>query len=97
MRLSFKIDNPFYKPRAEKIPQKDLFYRHWTLSKNKSLEIQITRFKSTYMLFDFLVDLHWWGYDHQGPEFRTDILGWFFNVKIYDHRHWDYENHCWEK
>lgn len=97
MRLSLKINNPFYKPPAEEQPQKDYFYKHWTVSKNKSAEIQITNFKSTQTALDFVFDLHWWGSDHQGPEFRIELLGFMFDLKIYDHRHWDYENHRWEE
>lgn len=97
MRLSFKIDNPFYKPSAEEKSQTDYVYRHWTLSKNKSAELQITNFKSTQTVFDFLVDLHWWGSDHQGPKLNFELLGFMFSLSMYDHRHWDYENHCWEQ
>jgi hypothetical protein len=25
------------------------------------------------------------------------VLGYYFSAKIYDVRHWDYENHCWEE
>jgi hypothetical protein len=25
------------------------------------------------------------------------VLGYYFSAKIYDIRHWDYTNHCWEE
>jgi hypothetical protein len=97
MRLSLKIDNLFYSPPIKEKSQVDYFYKHWTLTKNKSAEIQITNFKSFQTVFDFLIDLHWWGSDHQGPDFRVETLGVMFNIKVYDHRHWDYETHRWEE
>lgn len=95
MRLTFRLLNPFYKTNND-FESKDYFYRHWTLSKNKSAEIQISRF-DRFHLIDCTVDLHWWGDDHAGPALDLNFLGYMFNVKVYDHRHWDYDNHCWEK
>jgi hypothetical protein len=35
--------------------------------------------------------------DHGGPEFTIDVPGLFcFNVRIYDHRHWNYDTDAWE-
>lgn len=97
MRLSLKIDNPFYNPSATFFPQTDYVYKHWTLSENKSAELQITNFKSTQTVLNFVLDLHWWGSDYQGPKFDVELLGFMFSISMYDHRHWDYENHCWEQ
>lgn len=35
--------------------------------------------------------------DHAGPSIEFTILGLFMNFKIYDNRHWDYDNNDWEK
>lgn len=94
MRLSFNILNPFYKDSD--YAGRDFVYKHWTLSENKSAEIQISKFE-VYHLIDINIDLHWWGSDHAGPQIDLNLWGFMFNIKIYDHRHWHMENHCWEK
>lgn len=93
MRIRFSMLNPFYK---KDVHGKDYFYQHWTISANKSAEIQISKFSRCY-IFDCKIDLHWWGEDHAGPEIDLNIWGYMFNAKIYDRRHWDYENHRWEE
>lgn len=34
--------------------------------------------------------------DHAGFGFDFDLLGYGIDFRFYDHRHWDYENNCWE-
>ncbi len=34
--------------------------------------------------------------DHAGLKFDFGILGLDINFMIYDNRHWDYDNDCWE-
>lgn len=93
MRLVFQIRNPFFRKSRE---NKDYFYKHWTLSTNKSAEIQISKFDHD-RLIDCTIDLHWWGDDHAGPKIDFSLLGYMFTANIYDHRHWDYDNHRWEQ
>jgi len=92
IRFSFKIRNPW----SHDLPHKDYFYKHKTLSKNKSFEVQIFK-SSSYDLFSVNLNLDWRGEDHAGPEFYISF--WKYNaiIKIYDHRHWDYETGNWEK
>lgn len=35
--------------------------------------------------------------DHAGLNFDFGLLGWGVNFVIYDNRHWDDENECWEQ
>lgn len=86
--------NPFWKPDPD-LASKDYYWRDVNLTKNKSLEIQISRF-DPYHVFDISLDLTWWGRDHAGPELDINIWGIMFNVKIYDHRHWDSKANTWE-
>lgn len=88
-----KALNPFWKPNSH-FASKDYYYKHVTLTSNKSFEIQISRFDA-YHVFDVGLDLRWWGSDHAGPELEISIWGFTFMVKIYDHRHWDIDQHCW--
>lgn len=34
--------------------------------------------------------------DHAGFDFYIEIWSFMFNFKIYDNRHWDYDNDQWE-
>lgn len=34
--------------------------------------------------------------DHAGWTFDLKILGFSIHLNIYDTRHWDYDNDCWE-
>lgn len=62
----------------------------WRVSKNKSFEIQTTFWGASEM-FALDVDTHFWGEDHAGPEFRIEIMGLYLGLKLYDHRHWNYD------
>lgn len=64
--------------------------RDWRVSKNKSIEAQISHWDWDH-LFSLRVDTYFWGSDHAGPEINLEMFGWFFNLKFYDHRHWNYD------
>ena len=34
--------------------------------------------------------------DHAGFCIELDLFGWGVEFRIYDSRHWDYENDCWK-
>jgi hypothetical protein len=91
IKFSFNIVNPW----AKDCPMKDYYYRHKNLTKNKSFEIQISS-SSPYNWFRLFVNLAWRGESHAGPEFELELGKYSVNVKIYDHRHWDYEKGSWE-
>lgn len=90
IRLRFNITNPF----AKTIESKDYFMWNKSLSKNWAAEFQVSRF-STYNIFDFTVDLNWFGQDHAGPQLEFEIFGYSFNFKIYRKHHWNYEENRW--
>ncbi len=48
-------------------------------------------------LIDVTFDLDFKGQDHAGLRIDLKVLGLFFVFNIYDHRHWDYDNDCWEE
>jgi hypothetical protein len=91
IKVSLDIKNPW----SRDLPMHNYLYKHKRLSKNKSFEIQIHR-SSPYNLFRFFVNLAWRGEDHAGPELEVELGKYCFNVKVYDHRHWDYETGTWE-
>jgi len=91
--LRMVIDNPWFNPRTD-FESKDYYWKDTKLTKNKNFEIQISRFEPTSIL-DVGIDLRWRGQDHRGPELDLNILGFMFNVKIYDSRHWNHEKSRW--
>lgn len=89
--FNFGINNPWSGDGAGR----DYLCKTIQLTKNKSFEIQIANFTS-YKFFDLTIDARWVGSDHAGLKFELDVVGFFFAVQIYDHRHWDYETNTWE-
>jgi len=61
---------------------------------NKSFELQASLFPA-HAVLDFQVDLHWWGGDHAGPEIILHLMWFYLGIKLYDHRHWNYEEGRW--
>ena len=90
---SLSIFNPFTKNCNFK--SKDFFVKTWKVSKNKFLEIQASNF-GTSVLFNLRLDLAWKGQDHTGLSFDIGVLGYYFEISLYDHRHWDYGKGAWE-
>jgi hypothetical protein len=79
----------------KQIEQKDYIEKTWKLSKNKSLEVQLSRAGNT--LLGASVDFSPYGCDHAGLRIVLDFMRYFLVINLYDNRHWDYENNCWEK
>ena len=92
-RLSFTVANPF--------KRRDGFFKRFSkdksrrLSENKSVEWQVAQWDMV-NLFDFDLNLIWWGRDHAGLELMIEVCGLMFNIKIYDPRHCDYMFDKWE-
>jgi hypothetical protein len=74
---------------------KNIYNRSWTVSRNRTLEIQFDRYD--YELLGVGVDLRWSGQSHAGPDFDLNILGWCFRIGLPDNRHWDSETDNWEQ
>lgn len=70
--------------------------KDWNVSKNKSLELQISKWGSADCLLDLNLDLRWRGRSHAGPELTVQVWSYFFCIKLYDHRHWDYDKNRWQ-
>jgi hypothetical protein len=79
-------------------PRKDFekyfsFYKQ--LSKYKNLEFE--SFYSGHNIFQFELDFCPIGKDHGGLNINLNFLGFEVGLRIYDSRHWDYKNWCWEE
>jgi len=88
--LGFTLSWPF-----KDISQKDYIVNTWKISKNKSLEVQFSRGGNSLLG----ADIHFapFGRDHAGLMLEIELFRHFFIINLYDNRHWDYENNCWEK
>ena len=96
--LQFKFDISLDGSLAPKIANKpDLFYRHGSFGwwPHKHWEIQIAQW-SIETILSVDIDLRFRGSAHAGPKFCLEILGLMIDLHVYDSRHWDHENNCWE-
>jgi hypothetical protein len=91
MYFNFTIRN-FCKPRKE---FKKYFSFYKQLSKYKNVEFEI--FYAGDNIFQFQLDFSPITRDHGGLSINLTFLGFDAGFIIYDSRHWDNENWCWEK
>lgn len=91
MYLNFSIFNFFLK--KEKFDKFFFYHRH--LWGKKYLEFECDYYN--YYWFKFEFEFRPIGKDHGGLRLELSILGYNLDLKIYDSRHWDYKNNCWEQ
>jgi len=69
-----------------------LYYRK--ISKNKAIEISsLNDFKRNIFNLNFVIERN---QSHAGFHFLIAVFTWMFEFNIYDIRHWNYDNNCWE-
>jgi hypothetical protein len=93
INFRLQLSNPWFKPN-EDFENKDYAFIDRQVSKNKSFELQISKFESS-DIFEVALDLRWWGSDHQGPRLEINVLGYMFMMQLYDCRHWNYDVNRW--
>jgi hypothetical protein len=91
MYLSLQFSFPYKKH----ISVKDYFFKEYSISKNKSLEIQISKWGHSYTLFGITIRPSWYQ-DHSGFMVDVTLFNISFIANLYDHRHWDYEKGKWD-
>jgi hypothetical protein len=62
--------------------------------KNKAWELEHTYYSGSLIDIDTSFSLN---EDHAGFEFVFGLFGYGIHFRIYDTRHWDYDNNCWQK
>lgn len=76
---------------------KDVFKNRWDTTKklwgHKFLEAQLFQFNKE--VFGLRSRLDWRGRDHAGPSLEIILFRHTLSIRIYDSRHWDYDNNCW--
>jgi hypothetical protein len=77
-------------------PWSDLFKPVWSwgkkLTKNKALEIEAYR-SDTIIEYEIKFTIR---EDHAGLIIGLGLLSYTIRLQIYDTRHWNYANKCWE-
>jgi hypothetical protein len=93
--LNISISNPWFKRTENVNDYKNLFSSHGSLSKHKHWEVEA--FKDLRKILGVELSLSWRGKDHAGVEIGACLLGRDIALRIYDTRHWDYQNDTWVK
>lgn len=88
IKLELVIHNPWSRGNFA-----DKWNKTWRITAHKAFEAQW--FKYGYDYLGFRVDTAWRGRDHAGPEFELVLFGHTLSLRLYDSRHWDYDNRCW--
>lgn len=69
--------------------------KSFAITKNKTLEIQITQWSN---IFQIGLNLGWTRKcDHAGIRFNIEILGFYVGIEFTDNRHWDYTTNTFEE
>jgi hypothetical protein len=87
IQFIFRIVNP--KPNDKR---KQHTYVAWDkrLSENWATELQISKWPM-HNFVELHIDTSWSGGDHAGPMLGIEFFGWFFNFKLYNVNHWNWE------
>lgn len=72
---------------------KNLYNTHFSVSKNKTVEIEVTR---SNVLFEIELSAQT-KTDHAGADLALGLLGHTVHLSFYDNRHWDYKNNQYEQ
>lgn len=73
---------------------KNLRHADGSFTKHKHWEFEIIR--HSYDLFEVAINFTVRGQDHAGLRLSLALFGYSVKLDIYDSRHWDYDNNCWE-
>jgi hypothetical protein len=100
---NISLSNPWFRasPKDESQPTKvnsdyrNLWLKHGRISKYKYWEAELILDKRTLLKFEFSLSFR--GRDHAGIEIGMTLLGYDLASRIYDIRHWDYQNDQWEE
>ena len=86
IKLAFEISLP--------IDRYDHIYEKTWATPFKNKYVQVNAYQRN-GLFNFYME---WSIkeDHAGFMLEFDFLGFGASICLYDCRHWDYENDCWE-
>jgi len=85
INFSFNINWPWFKSFGD---QTDYIEKTWSLSKHKSLEIQLSKAGNTLIGVAFGCNMRC---DHAGVMLDLSLFRHFLIINFYDNRHWNYD------
>jgi hypothetical protein len=74
---------------------KNLFSRVKQVAKYKFLEFEIYKYSDD--LIRIQIEAMFKCQDHGGCSLEFTLFGYGTILRLYDSRHWDYDNNCWVK
>lgn len=94
MRIAIDITIP-YRYRKN-VAQHDYIEKTWAISKNKSVELQVSRFGNGYTIlcFDLMLRIF---QSHAGVMLELGMLNRVIILSFIDNRHWNYSEGRWCK
>lgn len=75
-------------PWFKEISSKDYFYKYWSVTKNKTLEVQVSRGGDDLIGGSFRIGIR---EDHAGLSFDISLFRRFISISFQDNRHWNHE------
>lgn len=90
---TLSIRNPWFLKGTPQDNYKTIIQKHGRISDNKHWELELIKDKQ--LLARVELSLSWRGRDHAGLEMGIALLGLDLAFRVYDVRHWDYENNRW--
>ena len=88
INLRLELQNPWSKDRF-----KNLGCLHGRITKHKAWELEHTFYDGMIIDCDFKFSTKG---DHAGLSIMLGLLVYGVHFTVYDTRHWDYENNCWQ-
>jgi hypothetical protein len=64
-------------------------------TKNKCFSMQLSKWPNFHNIFSIRFDTNWTGEDHGGVRLTIEAYRYFFDIAIYDWRHWNWETGAW--
>lgn len=83
--FSFDLKWPWFKASERQV---DYIEKTWSLTKHKSLEVQLSKAGKSLIGGIFRWDTHC---DHAGVMLELSLFRHFFIINFYDTRHWNYD------
>ena len=88
--FNFSLVNPFCKDSS----YRQIFTKNGRITKNKFWEIEFSRNPRTLFSIGSILTFR---QSHSGLTIEFGLLGYLFLFEIYDGRHWNYVDNCWEE
>jgi hypothetical protein len=90
IEFNFEIENPYYSANDFK----NIWDKSGQLTENKAWELQLYKNSDCIVGLGFRFSFR--GRDHAGLQINLGLLGYRFDMMVYDIRHWNHAIDSWE-